>query len=163
MLRIIDSLSRGKIAAICLLAFLFLAAFFYFALIVPLDKQREESVLQKDALACELQNLQRQQTEVQNKLKLFSDLPQTAELLHLSFLHNAVEIEEIYVAGDASPRQAGLNPIVIKVTAAGDRSSLLEAINEVQINSSYLCLLQDMDINQGRAVINFKLLTQDKP
>jgi len=119
-------------------------------------------VLQKNTLACELQNLQRQQSEVQNKIRLFSDLPQTAELLHHSFLHHAVEIEEIYVAGNASSRQAGLNPIVVRVTATGNRNSLLDAVNDVQTNSGYLCLLQDIDIQQERAVINFKLLTQDK-
>lgn len=145
-----------------LLGFLFFAAFFYLALIHPLDKQLEDGLLQKKALEQELHNLQIEQIEVENKISRLSDLPQTAELLHKSFLHNAIIIEEINATPSTTQPGAGLYTVVIRVTVQGDRNSLLKAVREVQTGSGNICLFQDMDIRQERTIINFKLLTQDK-
>ncbi len=163
ILRTIDQLTPDRILLIGVIALVLSSIVFCAGVLLPLDHSIKQSQDVQVTLQSEVNTLKDYLQSLQSQAVKQSQIPETVEYLRKYFILKGLSIEEILIPSLSVPKRQSISPVVLKVTAIGEREALLGAVSDLQNNPTYPFMIQDLTIQQQRAQINIKLLAHDQP
>lgn len=156
--RILDKFTKDKIIYTGVISIFTLSMLLYLVFIIPLGQKIEKSLEERLILQQEIERLGELQEEIAKMIPNNLELPEALNYLRTSFFENSLIVEEILINQLPLDSSRGFNQSAIKVTVIGERFKVMKAVTETQSNNKYPLLIQELDINNNRAVVDYKIL-----
>jgi hypothetical protein len=156
--KVLDNYTHKRIIMMGLISILFLGIILHLVLIVPISQKIEDSREVRTSLEQKIEALESEQTERMKAIPRGSELPDILNYLRECFWANSLTVEEILLNQLSSESKGVFSEVAIKVTVVGERIMVLQAVTETLNFNRYPFLIQELDINNNRSVINYMIL-----
>lgn len=155
--KFLDKITREKLILWGFISIFSLCVFLSLTLMIPLTKGVEESLGTRTSLEQEIKRIESEQAARAETIPRGSELPEVVGHLQDIYLANDLAVEEILINQLPSASNGSFDESLIKLTVGGERLMILQAIMETLNLSKYPFLIQELEINDQKAVIHLKI------
>lgn len=156
--KLLDRISQGKLILWGFISIFLFCGVLSLTLIMPLNQRIEESLDTRTSLEQEIRRIESEQAARSKIIPQSSDLPEVLDKLQEIYLTNALIVEEVLINQLPSASNASFDQSVIRLTIGGERSMVLKAVTETLTLSRYPFSIQELEINEQKAVIHLNIM-----
>jgi len=154
----IDKITWKEITLLVLIIFILLGGLFHFCLLAPLDQRIEEIRAQIEYLDLEIGELERKRNSYLKNIPDTVELPESLYKLRAIFEQDSINLTEMLTNQLSTLNDSELGQIAIRVTLQGEKDKVIEALLNTKIIDENTFLIENLDVDQKKAVINYRLL-----
>jgi len=153
----LDNFSWKEIIIFAVVTFMLLGVLFHFCLLAPLEQKIVELKAQIESLNWEIGKLEPKRASYSKTIPDSVELPESLYNFRAVFEQKSINVKEI-VTTQLPTLNKGLSQIAIRVTLYGEKNEIINALLNTESIEKNTFLFEDLDIDDKKAVINFKIL-----
>lgn len=155
--KVIDKFTEKEIIYLSLLSILAVNLILYLCVILPMSNQLDRSMIESDIYLQNIRSIESKNQKMDKVALRSLELADSLSLLRTIYASHSLEVEEILIS-QLPTESSGFGQAAVKVTILGDKGKVLQALAETQTIINFPYLVQEINIDGQRAIIDYKIL-----